>query len=52
VCSTSAPAGARAEPLTRSQRVSSEDFATATGWRPRYDSLGGGWSDRPLTVDL
>lgn len=45
-------AGARAEPLTRSQRVSSGAFATATGWRPRYGSLRGGWSDRPLTVDL
>lgn len=36
-------AGARAEPLTRSQRVSSNAFTALTGWRPRYSSLHGGW---------
>jgi nucleoside-diphosphate-sugar epimerase len=36
--------GARAEPLTRSHRVSSAAFRDATGWRPRYDALRGGWS--------
>jgi nucleoside-diphosphate-sugar epimerase len=40
-------AGARAEPLTRSQRVSSSAFRDATGWRPRYDALRGGWSGVP-----
>lgn len=43
-------AGARAEPLTRSHRISSAAFADATGWQPRYDSLRGGWSDRPATA--
>ncbi len=38
-------AGARAEPLTRSHRVSSAAFSQATGWRPHYDCLRGGWSD-------
>ena len=38
---------ARTEPLTRSLRVSSALFRDATGWRPRYDALGGGWSDVP-----
>jgi nucleoside-diphosphate-sugar epimerase len=37
-------AGARAEPLTRSHRVSSRAFRDATGWRPRLDALRGGWS--------
>lgn len=43
-------AGARAEPLTRSHRISNAAFADATGWRPRYDSLRGGWSDRPAAA--
>lgn len=43
-------AGARAEPLTRSQRVSNAAFTEATGWHPRYNSLRGGWSDRPVPV--
>jgi nucleoside-diphosphate-sugar epimerase len=41
-------AGARAEPLTRSQRVSSGAFTTLTGWHPRYSSVHGGWADPPL----
>jgi nucleoside-diphosphate-sugar epimerase len=36
-------AGPRAEPLTRSHRVSNAAFTEATGWRPQYNSLGGGW---------
>jgi nucleoside-diphosphate-sugar epimerase len=42
-------AGPRAEPLTRSQRVSSDAFASATGWSPRYSCVDGGWADRALT---
>jgi nucleoside-diphosphate-sugar epimerase len=38
-------AGPRAEPLTRSHRVSSSAFRDAAGWRPRYHALRGGWSD-------
>lgn len=45
-------AGARAEPLRRSHRVSNAAFVEATGWRPHFDSLRGGWSDRPVTVNL
>jgi nucleoside-diphosphate-sugar epimerase len=45
-------AGARAEPLTRSHRISSAAFGEATGWQPRYDSLNGGWSGRPASADL
>jgi nucleoside-diphosphate-sugar epimerase len=41
-------AGARAEPLTRSLRVSSDKFFALTGWSPSYSSVHGGWSDRPL----
>ena len=37
-------AGPRAEPLSRSHRVSSTAFRDATGWRPHYDALRGGWS--------
>lgn len=40
-------AGARAEPLTRSHRVSNTAFSEATGWRPHYNCVRGGWSDRP-----
>ena len=36
-------AGPRAEPLTRSHRVSNTAFREATGWRPQYNALGGGW---------
>jgi 2-alkyl-3-oxoalkanoate reductase len=39
--------GPRAEPLSRSHRVSSAAFAEATGWWTRHDSLHGGWPDRP-----
>jgi nucleoside-diphosphate-sugar epimerase len=37
-------AGARAEQLTRSLRVSNAAFVELTGWRPRYDRLDDGWS--------
>ncbi|HEX4018583.1 MAG TPA: NAD(P)-dependent oxidoreductase [Frankiaceae bacterium] len=40
-------AGPRAEPLTRSHRVSCAAFHDATGWRARYDATGGGWSSVP-----
>jgi nucleoside-diphosphate-sugar epimerase len=43
-------AGTRAEPLTRSHRVSSAAFSQATGWRPHYDCLRGGWSDSPAAA--
>jgi nucleoside-diphosphate-sugar epimerase len=43
-------AGARAEPLTRSHRVSSAAFRQATGWRPHYDCLRGGWSASPTAA--
>lgn len=39
-------AGPRAEPLARSHRVSSVAFQEVAGWRPRCDSLDGGWSAR------
>jgi nucleoside-diphosphate-sugar epimerase len=39
-------AGPRAEPLTRSHRVSNTAFSEATGWRPQHNSLGGGWMDQ------
>lgn len=38
-------AGARAEPLTRSLRVSSEHFAATTGWSPRRPAFGPSWLD-------
>ena len=40
-------AGGRAEPLTRSQRVSNAAFVELTGWRPRYDRPGDGWMESP-----
>jgi nucleoside-diphosphate-sugar epimerase len=40
-------AGARAEPLTRSHRVSNTAFTQATGWHPQYNALNGGWSNHP-----
>jgi nucleoside-diphosphate-sugar epimerase len=40
-------AGPRPEPLSRSHRVSNAAFGAAAGWRPRHDSLRGGWPDRP-----
>jgi len=36
-------AGARAEPLTRSLRVSAEHFTAATGWTPRRQAFGPSW---------
>lgn len=36
-------AGGRMEPLTRSLRVSSALFATATGWAPRRDTFDVSW---------
>ncbi len=41
-------AGPRAEPLTRSQRVDSAKFATATGWAAAGRSTHGGWSGYPI----
>lgn len=38
-------AGARAEPLTRSLRVSAEHFTASTGWAPRRASFGSSWLD-------
>ncbi len=38
-------AGTRAEPLTRSLRVSSEHFAGLTGWQPRRASFDASWLD-------
>ena len=36
--------GAKAEYLTRSQRVSNAAFKAATGWSPRYPSAREGWA--------
>jgi nucleoside-diphosphate-sugar epimerase len=36
-------AGERLEPLTRSQRVSSDALHHATGWKPRYDVFDASW---------
>jgi nucleoside-diphosphate-sugar epimerase len=44
-------AGPRAEPLSRSHRVESTAFASATGWAPRSRSTHGGWSGYPTTSD-
>ncbi|HEX4977933.1 MAG TPA: NAD(P)H-binding protein [Nocardioides sp.] len=38
-------AGARAEPLARSLRVSAENFTAATGWAPRRPVFGPSWLD-------
>ncbi len=38
-------AGARAEPLTRSLRVSAEHFTASTGWTPRRPVFGSSWLD-------
>jgi nucleoside-diphosphate-sugar epimerase len=38
-------AGARAEPLARSLRVSSEHFTASTGWTPRSAGFGTSWLD-------
>lgn len=38
-------AGTRAEPLTRSLRVSSERFAGLTGWQPRRATFDASWLD-------
>jgi nucleoside-diphosphate-sugar epimerase len=38
-------AGPRAEPLTRSLRVSSDRFTAATGWSPRRPEFGDSWFD-------
>jgi nucleoside-diphosphate-sugar epimerase len=38
-------AGPRAEPLTRSLRVSSEHFSAQTGWRPRRPTFDPAWFD-------
>jgi nucleoside-diphosphate-sugar epimerase len=35
--------GRRAEPVTRSLRVSSEHFRCQTGWNPRRDRFGASW---------
>lgn len=35
--------GRRAEPLTRSHRVSSEHFRAQTGWTPRRERFGASW---------
>ena len=37
--------GVRAEPLTRSLRVSSEHFTATTGWTPRRPTFGASWLD-------
>jgi nucleoside-diphosphate-sugar epimerase len=38
-------AGSRAEPLTRSLRVSSEHFTASTGWAPTRAAFGDSWLD-------
>lgn len=38
-------AGARAEPLMRSLRVSSDHFTASTGWTPRHARFDGAWFD-------
>ena len=38
-------AGARAEPLTRSLRVSSEHFTASTGWTPTRTTFDSSWLD-------
>lgn len=45
-------AGARAEPLTRSLRVSAEHFTAATGWVPRRTAFGPSWLDVAMTADV
>jgi nucleoside-diphosphate-sugar epimerase len=38
-------AGARAEPLTRSLRVSSDHFTASTGWTPQHGKFDSTWLD-------
>lgn len=40
--------GERLELLTRSQRVSSAAFVTATGWKPQHRELSSGWVEGVL----
>ena len=42
-------AGSRAEPLTRSLRVSSDHFTATTGWTPRRATFDASWFDAVTT---
>jgi nucleoside-diphosphate-sugar epimerase len=42
-------AGSRAEPLTRSLRVSSDHFTATTGWTPRHAKFDASWFDGVTT---
>ena len=42
-------AGSRAEPLTRSLRVSSDHFTATTGWTPRHAKFDASWFDAVTT---
>jgi nucleoside-diphosphate-sugar epimerase len=42
-------AGSRAEPLTRSLRVSSEHFTASTGWTPQHAKFDSSWFDAVTT---
>lgn len=43
-------AGTRAEPLTRSLRVSAEHFTATTGWTPRRPAFGSAWLEPALAA--
>ena len=42
--------GERLEPLTRSHRISSERFASRTGWVPAYSTFSAGWLEDALVA--
>jgi NAD dependent epimerase/dehydratase family enzyme len=43
-------AGKRIEPLSRSLRVSSDHFASQTGWRARHPKFDSAWLDRAIVL--
>lgn len=43
-------AGTRAEPLSRSLRVSAEHFTATTGWAPRRPTFAAAWLDAPAVA--
>jgi len=44
--------GRRAEPLTRSLRVSSQEFRRAAGWSPRRGRFDASWLERPVRATV
>jgi len=44
--------GRRAEPLTRSLRVSSQEFRSAAGWSPRRGRFDASWLERSVRVTV